>query len=171
QSFAGHTRAPAGGARQRRDPPFEQLKLLAKFKIFLQQLLASRREMTVVLPPVETDLLCLVDRADHLTDANRQELDFGQRHLDVACDHQALVEHTIENVHQPGIAAVGTSCQVGRHADRMMGWPRRAMQAGCPARNSREPPKYIPAKYNAPRELSAYRTSGSAVMHDWSLIE
>jgi hypothetical protein len=33
--------APIGGAGQRRDPPFEQVKLLAKFEIFLQQLLAS----------------------------------------------------------------------------------------------------------------------------------
>src|SRR2546423_14156964 len=108
--FAGRTAAPAGGPRQRRDPPLEQPELLAKFQIFLQHLLAPRREMSVVLPPVETDLLSLVDRANHQADTNREELDFRERHLDIARDNEALVEHTIENIDQPGAAAARTPC-------------------------------------------------------------
>src|SRR6185295_16690068 len=110
--LAGRTATPAGGARQRRDPPFEQPELLPKFEIFLQHLLATRREMAVILPPVETNLLGLVDRADHQADADREELDLSERHLDVARDDEALVEHAIENVDQPGIAAGRSPCQV-----------------------------------------------------------
>src|SRR5262249_33265287 len=55
---------------------------------------AAGSEVRVVFPPVEPDLLCLVDRADDEPDANREELDFGQRDLDVTRDGEALVEDT-----------------------------------------------------------------------------
>jgi len=49
-------------------------------------------------PPVETDLLGLVDRANEKTDLNGEELDVGEVDLDVADYDEALVEHTVEDV-------------------------------------------------------------------------
>jgi hypothetical protein len=72
--------------------------------------------VTIVLPPVETDLFGLVDRADHQADPDREQLDLGQRHFDVAGDYQALVEHAVENVYEPGAATARAPSQVGRHA-------------------------------------------------------
>ena len=56
----------------------------------------------VVLPPVEADLLGFVDRTDQKADANRQELDFRERHLDVTGDDEALVEDAIKDFDQAG---------------------------------------------------------------------
>src|SRR4051812_2355421 len=76
----------------------------------------SRREVLIVPPPVEADLLRLVDGADDEAHADGQQLDFGQRHLDVARDHEALVEHAIEHVHET--AAVGASwLEFGSHGE------------------------------------------------------
>ena len=61
---------------------------------------ASRRQMPVVHPPVETDLTRLVERADDQADPDRQQFDFGQRDLDVAADEQPLVEDAIEHFDQ-----------------------------------------------------------------------
>ena len=65
------------------------------------------RQVAVVPPPVEADLLRFVERTDEQPDANREQLDFGERHLDVAGNDQPLVEDPIENVHQSG-GAVGS---------------------------------------------------------------
>src|SRR5262245_65501956 len=54
--------------------------------------------MVIELPPVEADLLGFVDRADEQPDADRQELDFRKRDLDVAGDDQPLVKDPIEDV-------------------------------------------------------------------------
>src|SRR3954453_16180465 len=70
--------------------------------------------MVGVFPPVETDLLGLVDRADEQPDANRQQLDFGQRHLDVAGDDEPLVENTVENVDESRRSSLPSS-QGRRH--------------------------------------------------------
>ena len=56
--------------------------------------------MMIVFPPVEADLLGLVDRADEQPDPNGQQLDFGERHLDVAGDDEPLVENAVEDVDQ-----------------------------------------------------------------------
>src|SRR5688572_27532316 len=57
--------------------------------------------MMVELPPVHPNLLRLVDRTDQQTDSDRDQLDFRERHLDVARHDEALVEHAVENVDQP----------------------------------------------------------------------
>src|SRR5437016_12863521 len=62
--------------------------------------------MTVVLPPVEADLLGLVDRTDHQPDADGEQLHFGDRNFDVAGDDEAFVEDAIEHVDQAAAAAV-----------------------------------------------------------------
>src|SRR2546423_957168 len=58
----------------------------------------ARRQVRVVAPPVQADLLGLVNRADEQTDLERQKLDVRQRDLDVARDDQPLVEDAVEHV-------------------------------------------------------------------------
>ena len=55
----------------------------------------------IVFPPIETDLLRLVDRADQQADSNREKLDLSQRNLDIASNHQTLVQDPVENVDEP----------------------------------------------------------------------
>src|SRR5579862_7128126 len=62
--------------------------------------------MVVVAPPVQPDLLGLVDRADEQPDAYREEFDFRQRDLDVAGHHEALVQDPVEHLDQPRGASV-----------------------------------------------------------------
>jgi hypothetical protein len=68
--------------------------------------LGPRRQFPIVPPPVETDLLRFVQRADEQADTNGEQLDFRERDLDVACDHQPLVEHPVEHVHKAGGAVM-----------------------------------------------------------------
>ena len=58
------------------------------------------REIAVAFPPIETDRLGLVDRADDQPDADRQELDFGERDFDVSRDDEPLVQDAVENIDQ-----------------------------------------------------------------------
>jgi len=57
-----------------------------------------RAQAGIGLPPVESDLLCFVDRADEETDLNGEELDVGEVDLDVADNHEALIEHAVKNI-------------------------------------------------------------------------
>src|SRR5690606_38676428 len=57
-----------------------------------QRIAGDGREVPVVLPPVEADLLRLVDRTDQEADPDREQFDLGERHLDVPGDDEALVE-------------------------------------------------------------------------------
>ena len=56
------------------------------------------RQFSIVAPPIEPDLLGLVERTDEQPDPDREQLDFGERNLDVTRDHQALVQHPVEDV-------------------------------------------------------------------------
>ena len=58
----------------------------------------ERKEMTIVLPPVEPDLLRPGDGAKDHPNAHCEELDLGDRDANVAGDGKALVEHAVENV-------------------------------------------------------------------------
>ncbi len=60
----------------------------------------------IEFPPVEPDLLGLVDRADEQPDPNREQFDFRERHLDIARDDESLVEYAIENVDEPTRSAL-----------------------------------------------------------------
>src|SRR4029453_13697266 len=104
--FNCHSLLLLSGARRRlpftaRWPPGRERFDLALELLYLRlQLLgpelaatmASRRQVAVVAPPVETDLLRLVQRADEQPDADGEKLDFGEGDLDVARDHQSLVQ-------------------------------------------------------------------------------
>src|SRR5436190_18116749 len=52
-------------------------------------------EIGIVAPPVQPDLLRLVDRADDQAYADGEQLDLGQRHADVARYEQPLVEDAV----------------------------------------------------------------------------
>jgi len=58
----------------------------------------DRKGMTIVLPPVEPDLLRLGDGADDHPNAHCEELDLGDRDANVAGEGKALVEHAVENI-------------------------------------------------------------------------
>ncbi len=62
------------------------------------------RQVAIVPPPVQTDFLRFVQGADEKTDPDSEQLDFSERHLDVACNDQALVEHPIEHIYESGCA-------------------------------------------------------------------
>jgi hypothetical protein len=72
-------------------------------------------EVAIVFPPIESDLLGFVDRADDQPDPDREELDLGQGDLDVAGDGQPLVENAIEDVDEAADPMVGR-LDVGSHA-------------------------------------------------------
>src|SRR4051812_751148 len=97
--------------------------------------------MAIVLPPVQTNLLRLVDRTDHQSDPDGQEFDFGERHLDIAGDDQPFVEHAVENVDQPGITALVAGGEVSRHEMESMSPVRRM----CP--QYRSPPAARSTRY------------------------
>jgi hypothetical protein len=59
-----------------------------------------RAESRVGSPPVQSDLLGLVDRTDEKADLDGEQLDVGEIDLDVADNDEALVEHTIQYVDQ-----------------------------------------------------------------------
>jgi len=63
-------------------------------------------------PPVQTDLLGLVDRAHEQPNLDREQLDVREVDLDVAGNHEPLVEHPIEDVDET-VAASGSDevCQ------------------------------------------------------------
>ena len=102
-------------ARQLLQLTLQAADLLLQLLVFRHQLVAAHREMPIVPPPVEANLLGLVDRAHHQADADGQQLDFGDRNLDVAGDHQPLVEDAIENVDEPARAGVADLEGVVRH--------------------------------------------------------
>jgi hypothetical protein len=61
---------------------------------------ARHAESRVMPPPVEADLLRLVDRANEQPDLDRDQLDVGEVDLDVAGDDEAFVQHTVEDIDQ-----------------------------------------------------------------------
>jgi hypothetical protein len=65
--------------------------------------------VAVVLPPIQADLLGLVDRADDEADAEGEKLDVGEGDLDVPCHDQALVEDQLEDVHEARAARMQAS--------------------------------------------------------------
>jgi len=74
-------------------------------------------QITIVLPPVEPDLLSLVDRADDQPDPDREELDFGERDLDISGDGEPLVEHPVEHIDE-GTGSMIRRRQIGPHCER-----------------------------------------------------
>src|SRR2546427_158707 len=101
----GSCRAPTSKlppTGERRDPVLQDLDLFTQVRILRRDTLVAGREVMIVPPPVQPDLLCLVQRAYDQPDADREELDFGERDLDVPCDHEPLVEHSIEHIDEPG---------------------------------------------------------------------
>jgi len=61
---------------------------------------SSYREIRVVLPPVQADLLGFVHRTNQQTDADGQQFHVRQRDTDVSGDDQTFVQDPIEDVDQ-----------------------------------------------------------------------
>jgi hypothetical protein len=60
-----------------------------------------RAQSRIGLPPVESDLLGLVYRANEKPNLNGEELNVGEVDLDVTNHHQTFVENAVENVDEP----------------------------------------------------------------------
>src|SRR4026208_1504463 len=94
QLDAGTERLPG----QRRDLQLERFDFLAQLVALRRADLPARRQASIEPPPIDAELLGLVERADEQSDADGEELDFGQRDFDVSCHHEALVEDTVEDL-------------------------------------------------------------------------
>src|SRR5688500_2068038 len=70
----------------------ETLDPILQVVSFLFQLLRTRRQRRIGLPPVDADLLSLVDRGDEQSDLQRQNLDRPEGEADVARDDDPLVQ-------------------------------------------------------------------------------
>src|SRR5579875_1308728 len=62
----------------------------------------ARAQPRVAFPPVDAHLPGRVERGDHQAQLDRQQLDVEQVDPDVARDHQALVEHSLQDVTETG---------------------------------------------------------------------
>jgi hypothetical protein len=70
-------------------------------------------EPRVSLPPVDANFPGRVQRSDHEPELDGQQLDVEQVDLNIARDHQALVEHPFQDVAQVGrLAAPADPCAV-----------------------------------------------------------
>src|SRR6185436_13188179 len=107
---------------------------LQETDLFTQRLVLARqppgadRQVRVLAPPIQPDLLRLVDGADQEPDPDGEELDLGQRDADVSGDHETLVEHAVEDVDQTCGAAVARF-HVGRYPrfePRALGFQRQS---------------------------------------------
>src|SRR5262249_2104026 len=90
----------------RSDLQLERSHFLSQRVALCRAKLPARRKAPIELPPIEAELLGLVQRADEQPDPDGEQLDFGERDLDVSCDHESLVEDTVENLHEPCRAIV-----------------------------------------------------------------
>lgn len=61
-------------------------------------------QIGIKFPPVHSDLLCFVDRADQQTNADRQQLDIREGDADVAGDDESFIENAVQNIDQIGVA-------------------------------------------------------------------
>jgi len=86
------------GARRGFQLPLETADSLFELLVLNGELVVSHREVAIMTPPVESNLFCFIYRTDHQADPNCEQLDLGNRDLDVAGNDQAFVEHPIENV-------------------------------------------------------------------------
>src|ERR1700681_2101070 len=93
--------------RQRVDLGFEKTHLLAQGLVLDRKLVGCDGEVRIVPPPVQADLLRLVDRADQQADTDGDQLDLRQRDANVAGDDQSLVEDSVQNIDQAAGAAIG----------------------------------------------------------------
>src|ERR1043165_9914928 len=87
-------------AHQRRQLTLQCPHLFLQLLVLGREGMLAGRQMMIELPPIEPDLLRLVNRADEQSNADGQELALRQRHLDVAGDHEPLVEDAVEDIDQ-----------------------------------------------------------------------
>src|SRR3989442_11578191 len=94
--------------------------------------LATKRR--VVPPPVESDLLGLVDRAHQESDADREQLDVRERHADVARDHEALVQDAVEEIDERrGLLLPGGHAAHAHGAAAIRSWMSSWSSPNCSA--------------------------------------
>jgi hypothetical protein len=56
------------------------------------------RQVWIVLPPIQSNLLGFIDRTDQQPDPDGQQFHIGQRYPDVTRDHQTFIQNPIKNI-------------------------------------------------------------------------
>ena len=108
----------------------------------------ERKEMTIVLPPVEPDLLRLGDGAKDHPNAHCEELDLGDRDANVAGDGKALVEHAVKNIDGAVGPMTGASLRAFPPRSRQRERNRRCRNVGAnPVRRNIGPLDSMMAKH------------------------
>src|SRR5579884_1937051 len=87
------------------EQPLKPLHPSLELAVLALEPLCVRVQVGVRLPPVDPHLLGAVHRTDEQPQLDRQKLDVEQVDLDVAGDHDSLVEHPLEDVREVGRAA------------------------------------------------------------------
>src|SRR5205085_10467535 len=91
--LARRWRGRRGG--QLSDLAFEFGETLAQLHVLGFGAFGPRRQVRVVAPPIQPDLLVLINRADEQTNLQRQQFDVSERDLDVARYDQSLVKYPV----------------------------------------------------------------------------
>src|ERR1041384_1903202 len=87
--------ARCGCSRQLSDLALKFGEAFAQLHVLGFGALGARRQIRVVAPPVQPDLLGFINRADEQPNLQRQQFDVGERDLDVAPDDQPLVKYSV----------------------------------------------------------------------------
>ena len=116
QPLRAQSRSPLRGAGRGFQLPLEPANSFLELLVLHGQLVIAHRQMAIVAPPVEANLLCLVDRADHQPDSDGEQLDFSDGNLDIAGNDQALVEDPIENIDEAARTSVADLDGIVRHS-------------------------------------------------------
>src|SRR5918998_933614 len=123
------------------DSLLESLEALPQLLVLALELLAvapvallEAMQRRIGLPPVDAHLSRAVDRRDQQPQLDRQQLYVEQVDLDVARDHDALVEHPLEDVRKVG-AFRGPSREAAHAAARYVGTLHRYSSSAWPRTN------------------------------------
>ena len=74
-------------------------------------------KVTVIFPPVNAHFLGLVNRGDQQADFDGQQVNIGDLNADIAGNHNALVEHPLQDIGQiSGIDGCKSNLLVGSQA-------------------------------------------------------
>src|SRR4051812_17288492 len=118
-SFCRLSQCRSAPPHQRGELPFQRPHLLFQFVVLRRERLLAWGKMMIELPPVETNLFGLVDRAHQQPDADGEELDFRQRDLDVARNDEAFVQDAIQDINKARRSGVPIT-QWRRHSWRIL---------------------------------------------------
>src|SRR3954454_12135555 len=85
-----------------RQPGLQAIQTLSQHISLLLELPGSGGEPRIRLPPVDTDLLSLIDRRDKEANLERQDVYRRQRERNVTRNHDPFIEDSLQEVGKVG---------------------------------------------------------------------